>query len=109
MRHVLTNVCAGAEALRVEFDRRCSTERRHDPLTMMDCAGRTVSVRSGREWSDWSAELRMQGKQYSKYSSLNIKTLYYFIDAFFQLTFVYSLCHLCSFFVFFSLSFVLSF
>ncbi|XP_063970630.1 E3 ubiquitin-protein ligase HERC2-like [Lytechinus pictus] len=53
----------GAEALRVEFDRQCSTERRHDPLTIMDGAGRTVSVRSGREWSDWSAELRIAGDE----------------------------------------------
>ncbi|XP_071496413.1 E3 ubiquitin-protein ligase HERC2-like [Diadema antillarum] len=53
----------GAEALRVEFDRQCSTERRHDPLTVMDGAGRTVSVRSGREWSDWSAELRIAGDE----------------------------------------------
>ncbi|PIK54292.1 putative E3 ubiquitin-protein ligase HERC2 [Apostichopus japonicus] len=29
---------AAAEALRVEFDRQCSTERRHDPLTIMDGA-----------------------------------------------------------------------
>ncbi|KAL5011340.1 hypothetical protein ScPMuIL_009891 [Solemya velum] len=49
----------GAEALRVEFDRRCSTERRHDPLTIMDGSGRTISIRSGREWSDWSQELRI--------------------------------------------------
>ncbi|KAK3100706.1 hypothetical protein FSP39_024049, partial [Pinctada imbricata] len=53
----------GAEALRVEFDRRCSTERRHDPLTIMDGAGRTLSVRSGREWSDWSQELRIPGEE----------------------------------------------
>jgi len=32
----------------VEFDRQCSTERRHDPLTLMDSSGRIVSVRSGR-------------------------------------------------------------
>jgi len=37
----------GAEGLRVEFDRQCSTERRHDPLTIMDGANRIVSVRSG--------------------------------------------------------------
>ena len=37
----------GAEGLRVEFDRQCSTERRHDPLTIMDGSGRTVSIRSG--------------------------------------------------------------
>ncbi|KAJ8028688.1 E3 ubiquitin-protein ligase HERC2 [Holothuria leucospilota] len=53
----------GAEALRVEFDRQCSTERRHDPLTIMDGAGRTVVVRSGREWSDWSTELRIVGDE----------------------------------------------
>ncbi|GFN81530.1 E3 ubiquitin-protein ligase herc2-like, partial [Plakobranchus ocellatus] len=53
----------GAEALRVEFDRHCSTERRHDPLTIMDATGRTVSVRSGREWSDWFQELRIFGDE----------------------------------------------
>lgn len=37
----------GAEGLRVEFDRQCSTERRHDPLTVMDGVNRIVSVRSG--------------------------------------------------------------
>ncbi|KAL8607282.1 hypothetical protein ACOMHN_047613 [Nucella lapillus] len=54
---------AGAEALRVEFDRRCSTERRHDPLTIMDGTGRVVTVKSGREWSDWSQELRIPGEE----------------------------------------------
>lgn len=39
----------GAEGLRVEFDRQCSTERRHDPLTVMDGVNRIVSVRSGEE------------------------------------------------------------
>lgn len=39
----------GAEGLRVEFDRQCSTERRHDPLTVMDSVNRIVSVRSGRK------------------------------------------------------------
>ncbi|XP_070553640.1 E3 ubiquitin-protein ligase HERC2-like isoform X2 [Ptychodera flava] len=53
----------GAEALRVEFDRQCSTERRHDPLSIMDAAGRVISVRSGREWSDWSQELRIPGDE----------------------------------------------
>ncbi|MBN3299656.1 HERC2 ligase, partial [Amia calva] len=53
----------GAEGLRVEFDRQCSTERRHDPLTIMDGANRIVSVRSGREWSDWSSELRIPGDE----------------------------------------------
>uniref|UniRef100_A0A3B3QN49 E3 ubiquitin-protein ligase HERC2 n=1 Tax=Paramormyrops kingsleyae TaxID=1676925 RepID=A0A3B3QN49_9TELE len=51
-----------AEGLRVEFDRQCSTERRHDPLTIMDGANRIVSVRS-REWSDWSSELRIPGDE----------------------------------------------
>lgn len=29
----------------------------------MDSVGRTISVRSGREWSDWSAELRISGDE----------------------------------------------
>lgn len=33
----------------MEFDRQCSTERRHDPLTVMDGVNRIVSVRSGEE------------------------------------------------------------
>ncbi|CAD6227584.1 GSCOCG00001264001-RA-CDS [Cotesia congregata] len=53
----------GAEALRVEFDRQCSTERRHDPLTIMDGAGRVVAIRSGREWCEWETELRVQGDE----------------------------------------------
>ena len=31
----------------MEFDRRCSTERRHDPLTIMDFSGRVLGVKSG--------------------------------------------------------------
>lgn len=53
----------GADALRVEFDRRCSTERRHDPLQITDSTGRVVATRSGREWSDWSSELRIPGDE----------------------------------------------
>ncbi|XP_068720941.1 E3 ubiquitin-protein ligase HERC2-like [Montipora capricornis] len=53
----------GAEGLRVEFDKQSSTERRHDPLTIMDSSGRVVAIRSGREWSDWSSELRMSGDE----------------------------------------------
>ncbi|KAL4692561.1 hypothetical protein H8959_016371 [Pygathrix nigripes] len=62
-RDVLSAVLSGAEGLRVEFDRQCSTERRHDPLTIMDGVNRIVSVRSGREWSDWSSELRIPGDE----------------------------------------------
>ncbi|MCI4375021.1 hypothetical protein PGIGA_G00104220 [Pangasianodon gigas] len=64
--HILYNTALSlmsAEGLRVEFDRQCSTERRHDPLTVMDGANRIVSVRSGREWSDWSSELRIPGDE----------------------------------------------
>ncbi|CAG9815802.1 unnamed protein product [Phaedon cochleariae] len=53
----------GADALRVEFDRRCSTERRHDPLQITDGTGRIVATCSGREWSDWSSELRIPGDE----------------------------------------------
>lgn len=52
---------SGAEALRVEFDRQCSTERKHDPLTIMDGSGKVICTRSGREWSDWSTEVRIAG------------------------------------------------
>ena len=38
----------GAEGLRVEFHRQCSTERRHDQLTIMDANSRIISVRSGK-------------------------------------------------------------
>ncbi|XP_020288916.1 E3 ubiquitin-protein ligase HERC2 isoform X1 [Pseudomyrmex gracilis] len=53
----------GAEALRVEFDRQCSTEKRHDPLTIMDGSGRLVAVRSGKEWTDWGPEITIQGDE----------------------------------------------
>lgn len=53
----------GADALRIEFDRRCSTERRHDPLQITDGTGKVMATRSGREWSDWSTELRIPGDE----------------------------------------------
>ncbi|XP_077559435.1 E3 ubiquitin-protein ligase HERC2 isoform X3 [Haemaphysalis longicornis] len=53
----------GAESLQVEFDRQCSTERRNDPLFIMDGLGRTVATRSGREWCNWSPELRIPGNE----------------------------------------------
>lgn len=37
----------GAVYLRVEFDRQCSTERRHDPLTILDGSGKIVAIKSG--------------------------------------------------------------
>lgn len=54
---------AGAEQLRVEFDVQCSTEKRHDPLTIMDGSGRIIAVRSGREPSDWSPDIRVKGDE----------------------------------------------
>ena len=51
----------GVESLRIEFDRQCSTERRHDPLTISDATGRIVAIRSGQDWTDWGAELRVKG------------------------------------------------
>ena len=56
--HSTVCVPVGAEGLRVEFDRQCSTERRHDPLTIMDGANRIVSVRSGEHRSQIN---RVQG------------------------------------------------
>lgn len=56
-------VLPGAESLRVEFDRQCSTEKRHDPLTLSDGVGRILAIRSGRDWADWSQEVRVQGNE----------------------------------------------
>lgn len=49
------NMYTGAEALQLEFDPQCSTERRHDLLKIMDGSGRVVAVRSGRDISDWAS------------------------------------------------------
>ncbi|XP_014251481.1 E3 ubiquitin-protein ligase HERC2 isoform X1 [Cimex lectularius] len=65
----------GAEELRVVFDRSCSTERRHDPLCIMDPTGKTLAVKSGREWSDWSTPVTVPGDElkwkFTSDSSLN--------------------------------------
>ncbi|XP_043254504.1 probable E3 ubiquitin-protein ligase HERC2 isoform X2 [Colletes gigas] len=53
----------GAEGLSIEFDRRCSTERKHDPLTIMDGNNRVLAVKSGREWSEWAGEIRIPGDE----------------------------------------------
>ncbi|KAL1138806.1 hypothetical protein AAG570_008868, partial [Ranatra chinensis] len=53
----------GAEELRVEFDRQCSTERRHDPLSISDPSGKTLVIKSGREWSDWSSPVVVPGDE----------------------------------------------
>lgn len=53
----------GAEALRIEFDSQCSTERRNDPLLIIDGAGWVVATRSGREWAQWAPEIRIAGDE----------------------------------------------
>ncbi|XP_065082582.1 probable E3 ubiquitin-protein ligase HERC2 [Ochlerotatus camptorhynchus] len=53
----------GAEALRIEFDSQCSTERRNDPLIIIDGSGRIVATRSGREWAQWAPEIRIAGDE----------------------------------------------
>ncbi|XP_054270101.1 E3 ubiquitin-protein ligase HERC2 isoform X2 [Macrosteles quadrilineatus] len=60
----------GAVVLRVEFDRQCSTERRHDPLCIMDSSGKTICVKSGRDWSDWCSPAIIHGDELKwKFSS----------------------------------------
>ncbi|CAB0032033.1 unnamed protein product [Trichogramma brassicae] len=49
--------------LSVEFDRQCSTERKHDPLTIMDGNNQVVAVRSGRDWNEWSTDVRVEGDE----------------------------------------------
>ncbi|GIY42321.1 e3 ubiquitin-protein ligase HERC2, partial [Caerostris extrusa] len=53
----------GAVYLRVEFDRQCSTERRHDPLTILDGTGKIIAIRSGREWPEWCTDLHIPGNE----------------------------------------------
>uniref|UniRef100_T1GKR3 RCC1-like domain-containing protein n=1 Tax=Megaselia scalaris TaxID=36166 RepID=T1GKR3_MEGSC len=53
----------GAEALRLEFDTNCSTEKRNDPLVIFDGAGRIVATRSGRELAQWTPEIRIPGDE----------------------------------------------
>lgn len=53
----------GAEALRVQFAPECSTERRHDPLTLLDAQMRVICVKSGRDLADWATEVRIPGDE----------------------------------------------
>ncbi|KAF6037593.1 HERC2 [Bugula neritina] len=53
----------GAECLKVEFDKACSTERNHDPLIILDFQGRHMTTRSGRDWCEWSQEVIVPGDQ----------------------------------------------
>lgn len=52
-----------AEALRLEFDQQCSTEKRNDPLIIMDGEGRVIAARSGRDFSHWAPEIRIPGDE----------------------------------------------
>ena len=52
----------GAEGLRVEFDSRCSTEKK-DYLTFSDPIGSTSGTFSGREPTDWSQEFQVTGDE----------------------------------------------
>lgn len=52
-----------AEALRLEFDQQCSTEKRNDPLIIMDGSGRVIATRSGRDFSQWAPEIRIPGEE----------------------------------------------
>jgi E3 ubiquitin-protein ligase HERC2 len=53
----------GAEYLRIEFDPQCSTEKRNDPLIIMDASGRIIATRSGREYAQWAQEIRIPGDE----------------------------------------------
>ncbi|CAG9575570.1 unnamed protein product [Danaus chrysippus] len=53
----------GAQSLRVSFEQGCSTERRNDPLTISDSAGRVLATRSGREPTDWAQEIIVNGDE----------------------------------------------
>lgn len=53
----------GAEALLVNFDAQCSTERRHDALTVKDSGGGVIAIRSGWDTADWSQDIRIIGEE----------------------------------------------
>lgn len=53
----------GAESLRIEFDPQCSTEKRNDPVIIMDASGRVIATRSGREFANWASEIRIPGDE----------------------------------------------
>ncbi|XP_072935158.1 probable E3 ubiquitin-protein ligase HERC2 [Epargyreus clarus] len=53
----------GAVSLRVVFDQNCSTERRNDPVTIVDGGGRLVATRSGRDPQDWSHDVIVIGDE----------------------------------------------
>lgn len=52
-----------AIGLRIEFDQQCSTEKRNDPLVIMDGTGRVIATRSGREYVQWAPEVRITGSE----------------------------------------------
>lgn len=47
----------------MEFDQQCSTEKRNDPLIIMDGSGRVIATRSGRDFSQWQPEIRIPGDE----------------------------------------------
>lgn len=53
----------GAESLRIDFDPQCSTEKRNDPVIIMDASGRVIATRSGREFANWATEIRIPGDE----------------------------------------------
>ena len=53
----------GADALVINFDPKCSTERRHDVLVIKDGGGAVIAVRSGRDTADWSQDIRVVGDE----------------------------------------------
>ncbi len=53
----------GADALMISFDPQCSTERRHDILTVKDAGGAVIATRSGRDLSDWNQDVRVIGEE----------------------------------------------
>lgn len=59
--HVTLSLYLAADSLRVEFDRRCSTEKNRDTLTIYNPTRSTIYIMSGREWNDWSIPLFLQG------------------------------------------------
>ena len=53
----------GADNLRIEFDKNCSTEYSYDILSIMCGNGRTLAMRSGSDPSYWESALKVTGDE----------------------------------------------
>ena len=70
----------GAEALKVEFDPRCSTAHRGDTLLITDSQGTTIAQCYGHDSSEWSHDVCVIGDElkWSFHSDKRLETAWGF-------------------------------